>query len=149
VIGIVSRSRFGVHLTRTLVHLRVDTLEAFFVPTTLLNHSGLKTHVRSRLRRLSTCDIAYGYKLHPKTTAHRRISKAGCIFLRIQKTDAFFVKSNDYLQFAYKGREYLGMLGHSGCNEVPKPPAKRVHGLAQYKRVAGCYTEPYERTHQY
>ena len=46
VIEIVSRSRFVVHLIRTLVHLRVDTLEAFLVPTTLVNRPGLKTHVR-------------------------------------------------------------------------------------------------------
>jgi hypothetical protein len=84
VTGIVPRSRLGVHLNRTLVHLRVDTFEVFYVSITLLSCSGLKTHVRLRLRRLSTCDIAYGYKLHPKTTAHRRVNKAGCIFLRIQ-----------------------------------------------------------------
>ena len=46
VIGIVPQSRLGVHLTRTLVHLRVDTLEAFYVPTALLRCSGLKTYVR-------------------------------------------------------------------------------------------------------
>ena len=53
-------------------------------------------------------------------------AEGGCIFLLRTMTI--------YNLLTKAVSTYLGMLGHSGCNEVPKPPAKCVYGLAQYKK---------------